>query len=560
VSGSWLDRWFLAAAAAAATAALASGLGRTDLWPPDEPRVAEIAREMAANRDWVIPTVNGHPFIEEPPLFYWLQAAAYRIAGAPGTAAARFPAALAAVTGAAVTAALSRRLRADPLVAVVVLATAPEYWWMAHTATPDTAAAAATAAALAAFFVAWRSGRQAWLAAAAGALGIAFGCKSFLPVGLAVLAMTAFLIAAGRGRLRLPSVAAALASVTFLTGAWVWCLAARLGPPAASFFLFSNHLDRLTGPETGHVRPALYYVANLALDFFPWSLLLPAAIAAAWRERGAPERLFPLVWAATMTVALTIAASKRAHYLLAAYPAFAVLVAQWWPAAWRGRLNQTVRRLMLALVVLVGPALTLVLASVRAEQLTALASRDPGWADAARSWSPSRSGTTAGALVLLVGIVLARVARGGHPSRTASVLATYLTGIHLLITLVVLPRLNPLASVRVEAERLGLLADRGVSVVVFGSAGNEMLSPILFYARRELVEIEDLATLSSRLRAGPACALIRASHYVALAPTLSGSAVPLGVLPKPRFVIVETAPGLCTGRPDAAPVEARQLP
>lgn len=554
MSPSRLDRWLLAAAAALATAALASGLGRTDLWPPDEPRVAEIAREMAADGRWLVPTINGHPFLEEPPLFYWLQAATYRVAGEPSTAAARFPAALAAVAGAGVTAVLAASLGADPLLAVVVLATAPEYWWMAHSATPDTAAAAAAALALTAFFAAWRSGRRALLALAAGALGVAFGCKSLLPVGLAVLAVTAFLVTTGWGRLRPPALALAVVTAAVVPVVWVSFLVVKFGAAAAGSFLFANHLGRLVGrAEEGHVRAALYYVFNLVLDFFPWVFVLPAAVAGAWRERDAPERWFPLLWAAIMTAALTLAASKRAHYLLAAYPGFAVLVAQWWPGAWRERAGRAVPRLMLALLVLAGPALTLVLASVPAEQITMIGSRAPAaWADAIRAWSPTRSAILASTLMALGGLVLVRTDRGGNPSRSMTALAVYLTGMHLLLTLAVLPRLNPLSTARIEAERLGVLADRGVGILVLGSEGSETLSPILFYARRQLEEINDAATLAIRLRAGPTCALVRASDHTAPAAGLPGSAVPLGVPPKSRFVIVESAPGLCTGGLESA--------
>src|SRR5437660_1353322 len=124
------DRRLLAAAAALATAALAVGIGRTDLWPPDETRVAEISREMRAERSWLVPRLNGTPFLEEPPLFYWLQAGAYRLAGGPSAAAARWPATVAAVLGVLVTMLLARAVGASAGIAALILATAPEYWWM----------------------------------------------------------------------------------------------------------------------------------------------------------------------------------------------------------------------------------------------------------------------------------------------------------------------------------------------------------------------------------------------------------------------------------------------
>src|ERR1700688_2909831 len=58
------------------------------LWTPDEPREAEISREMALSPS-VIPTLNGQRFIEKPPLYYWVVAAVYRLTGGPSVLAAR---------------------------------------------------------------------------------------------------------------------------------------------------------------------------------------------------------------------------------------------------------------------------------------------------------------------------------------------------------------------------------------------------------------------------------------------------------------------------------------
>src|ERR1700682_5244146 len=57
------------------------------LWTPDEPREAEISREMALSPS-VIPTLNGQRFIEKPPLYYWVVAAVYRLTGAASVVAA----------------------------------------------------------------------------------------------------------------------------------------------------------------------------------------------------------------------------------------------------------------------------------------------------------------------------------------------------------------------------------------------------------------------------------------------------------------------------------------
>ena len=48
---------------------------------PDEPRYAQVAREMFERGDWVTPTLGGYPWFEKPALLYWLEIAAYYVFG-----------------------------------------------------------------------------------------------------------------------------------------------------------------------------------------------------------------------------------------------------------------------------------------------------------------------------------------------------------------------------------------------------------------------------------------------------------------------------------------------
>src|SRR4030042_3244809 len=47
-------------------------LGRWDLWNPDEPRYAQVAREMVEGGDWVLMHFNGKMYGDKPPFFFWL--------------------------------------------------------------------------------------------------------------------------------------------------------------------------------------------------------------------------------------------------------------------------------------------------------------------------------------------------------------------------------------------------------------------------------------------------------------------------------------------------------
>lgn len=60
---------------------LGSGLGLRDPWPPGEPELALMMRDMALSGEWLIPFRAGQPFSEHPPLVIWLGASVYSISG-----------------------------------------------------------------------------------------------------------------------------------------------------------------------------------------------------------------------------------------------------------------------------------------------------------------------------------------------------------------------------------------------------------------------------------------------------------------------------------------------
>src|SRR5437660_12559166 len=63
------------------------GLGSFGLVGADEPRYAQIAREMFLRRDWITPVLHGRPWLEKPVLYYWLAILSYQIVGVSDWAA-----------------------------------------------------------------------------------------------------------------------------------------------------------------------------------------------------------------------------------------------------------------------------------------------------------------------------------------------------------------------------------------------------------------------------------------------------------------------------------------
>ena len=64
------------------------------LWGPDEPRVAEIARETYINGNYITPHLCGLPFVEKPPLYYDIVALFYTFNGAATPGSGRLVSAL----------------------------------------------------------------------------------------------------------------------------------------------------------------------------------------------------------------------------------------------------------------------------------------------------------------------------------------------------------------------------------------------------------------------------------------------------------------------------------
>ena len=83
--------------------------GWGDLYDGVEGQLAGGAREMLESKQWLLPTNNGVPQLETPPLAYWLLALSYKIFGVTATAA-RIPIALAVVASVAFTFLIGERL------------------------------------------------------------------------------------------------------------------------------------------------------------------------------------------------------------------------------------------------------------------------------------------------------------------------------------------------------------------------------------------------------------------------------------------------------------------
>ena len=168
-------------------------LGAVPLLGPDEPRYARVAIEMARANEFVTPTLAGEPWLEKPPLYYWLAGLGYRVLG-ENEAAARWPAVLAALLLTGFSGAFAARLFGATCgrLTMLVLATSPLLFAYSRAATMDVLVAALITGATAALLLsALRISGPSAIPAAWVLMALAFLAKGpigvLIPIGVAVL-------------------------------------------------------------------------------------------------------------------------------------------------------------------------------------------------------------------------------------------------------------------------------------------------------------------------------------------------------------------------------------
>ncbi len=318
----------------------ALGLSNHGLWTPDEPRVAEIGREMALSGNWAVPTLNKRPFLEEPPLYYASVALAFRMLGV-SEATARVPSAVFALGGVLAVFVLGSMLFSARVgfLSGVVLATCAEYFRVAHWLVVDSALTCFVVLAMTFFMAAYRSGRPrgklVHYILCYASCTLAFYTKGFIGIVMPGAAVLLFLILQ-RDIKEVLRMRLWLGVLIFVVMALPWFAALwqHGGAEYLRVYLVHNHLQRfLPGGTSGHHQPFYYYATGFPAGFLPWSILIVPVIyfCAAGYLRGTTRvkegTRFAACWFLAGFLFLSFASTKRVLYLMPIFAPAALLTA-----------------------------------------------------------------------------------------------------------------------------------------------------------------------------------------------------------------------------------------
>lgn len=541
-----------AAVIAGAALLLVPGLGLVDAWAPDEPRYLQVAEELRAMprgpSDLVLLHLDGRPYDQKPPLYFWLAALAGAPAGRVSEAAARLPSALSGVALVALTLGLGARLLGGPTgsLGAALLLTVFTFSHLARRVQLDVLLAALETAALVLF---WRvdrgiGRRGLQVAGLHAALGLAVLTKG--PVGLLVPLLTAVTFLACEGRLReLGRAFPAWALPLSLGPGLAWLAAAHALAPAgfAEGALGRNLVGRFFA-GTSHARPFYYYLYTFPVDFLPWTLLWPAVwfagrdlfAAGAATSAGAERRAEPgdrgaersalalhgerrrdaarrawrflLASVGTSLVFFSLSGGKRGLYLLPAYPAAALLCADALVRTLRGR-SRLPRSLGAPLAVLAVAAAAAALAAlVVAAAGPSLERLRDVLADLRAPWLLAFG---AAALAAVAAGSAAWVVTGRH--RVAALRRIWIAvagalAFELAVFLLLYPALDPgrslrpiaeaAAAVTAPGERVGLVSDRA------------MLGGLAYYGGRRIAALRSPESIQRFLAEGGRTFVVKA--------------------------------------------------
>jgi 4-amino-4-deoxy-L-arabinose transferase-like glycosyltransferase len=343
----------------AVVVALSIHLGGFPLLDPDEGRNAEVGREMAATNDYVMPRLDGLPYLDKPIVYFAAEAAAMEVLGATETAA-RLPAFLFTLATAALCFWFARRTGGDGWTASIVSLSMPLTIAFSRTVIFDSALTFFIVAAMMCFYVAVEEGARfaalAWLC-------IGLGVITKGPVAIALPLLVAIPYAIWRRRFGALWSWLGLVAFVVAVAPWVWAIS-RAVPDFLHYVVVTETAQRLATKALKRTGPPWYFVPYLIGGALPWSLIAVAEGLAVAKSRGssrprdretARPDLYLVLWIAVPFVFFSLSQSKRPQYILPLLPAVALLAARVWP---RGRRAAAIALIVFA--VLLSAALPLV--------------------------------------------------------------------------------------------------------------------------------------------------------------------------------------------------------
>ena len=327
------------------------GIGSYGLYEPHEGHFAMVGQEMIWRNDWITPHLNGSPYLNKPPLLYWLIATSTYFLGSTEFSA-RLPIALTGWLGIIIAWKWTRELWGIEKSRVCALMLSVTLGWFIFTHQILIDVLLGTLLLCSNYFL-WRliyqprSSFNWWGTYLSLALCIL--TKGLIGIVFPLLSCLALIVVRRDWKIvRRIKLYRGLLLVMAVVLPWFLAVE-RANPGFLHYFIVNEHLDRIIDrrfPPDYEVSKvsALGYLAVTACWCFPWILFLPSVIKSTWFEwqqgfissspvqnRKHSDGIFLLAVGAILPVVLFLPLSSRLiYYSIPAIPPYIILCAGWW--------------------------------------------------------------------------------------------------------------------------------------------------------------------------------------------------------------------------------------
>ncbi len=326
-------------------------IGTGDLYSQTEGQYAGAAREMVESHRWLLPTNDGIPRLQKPPLLYWLIIVSFKFFGI-NAAAARLPGALAVVASVALIFLIGEKLTDywRGFIAGLIYLSCCGTFLLARIVMPEPLVSAFIAGAIFCGLCGYqrRRHRPGWFAGFW--ICSAFACltKGLLGVVYPAAVFLLLSIFYREARLRYRALLRWEYLAIFLLIVAPWHIWAELHFPGYFPHLISSewlgHLRGLSDETHDYLGvPAYQFVLMHLAWWFPWSIALLPGVMFAWRRVMRPNEInfadaLPLCWMGVVFVPLLFLGQRQDYYSMSMWGPFALWAAVVWermPQRWR---------------------------------------------------------------------------------------------------------------------------------------------------------------------------------------------------------------------------------
>ena len=313
------------------------GLGSLPLLGPDEPRYAQVAREMFVKGDLITPALGGHTWFEKPALLYWLMIGAYKLFGVNEFSARLGPALCGLLTIAAIWRVGRAVDQEFSFWSTLVAGSALGLIVFSRAASFDIVITMTTTWSLAFFVQHQLDGRKrsVLLIGFYICVGLSLLAKGLvgLVIPFGVIGVYYLLRRQWPARKVWLSLFWGLPLAAAVSALWYGPVIARHGWSFVDEFFIQHHFARYVSNKYHHPQPFYFYPAIILMLALPWTAFLVEALAKirnwAWRGDDGLSilRVFSLAWLLLPIVFFSFSGSKLPGYILPALPAAALLIA-----------------------------------------------------------------------------------------------------------------------------------------------------------------------------------------------------------------------------------------